>query len=84
MRTSSPGLSKVHAAGFRVGNADTTILAEVPRVAPHVQSMRAALALCLEVTPDCVSVKATTMEQLGDIGERRALAAHAVVLLLPT
>ena len=73
---------KVQAAGFRIGNVDATILAEVPRVAPHVGAMRAALAECLEVAVDCISVKATTMEQLGDIGERRALAAHAVVLLL--
>ena len=77
-------VAKVHVAGFRVGNVDATILAEVPRVAPHVQAMRTALAQCLGVGTDCVSVKATTMEQLGDIGERRALAAHVVVLLLPT
>ena len=74
--------AKVQAAGFRIGNVDATILAEVPRVSPHVGAMRAALAACLDVTADCISVKATTMEQLGDIGERRALAAHAVVLLL--
>ncbi len=75
-------VAKVQAAGFRVGNVDATILAEVPRVSPHVAAMRTALAECLDVTADCISVKATTMEQLGDIGERRALAAHAVVLLL--
>jgi 2-C-methyl-D-erythritol 2,4-cyclodiphosphate synthase len=75
-------VAKVHAAGYRVGNADATVLAEVPRVAPHVPAMRAALASCLQVPADAVSVKATTLEGLGDIGGRRALAAHAVVLLL--
>ncbi len=76
-------VAKVHSAGFRVGNVDATVLAEVPRVSPHVVAMRGALAACLQVPPDAVSVKATTLEGLGDIGERRALAAHAIVLLLP-
>lgn len=76
-------VGKVHAAGYRVGNVDATVQAEVPRVAPHVQAMRNALADCLQVDPSAVSVKATTLEGLGDIGARRALAAHAVVLLLP-
>ena len=75
-------VAKVHAAGYRVGNVDATVLAEVPRVAPHVLAMRAALAACLQIPADAVSVKATTLEGLGDIGGRRALAAHAVVLLL--
>lgn len=71
----------VVAQGYRVGNVDITILAEVPKVSPHVAKMRVALAECLGVLTSQVSVKATTMEGLGDIGQRAALAAQAIVLL---
>ena len=71
----------VHAQGYRVCNVDITILAEVPKVAPHALQMRAALASCLGADASLVSVKATTMEGLGDIGQRTALAAQAIVLL---
>ena len=67
--------------GWRVANADLTILAEAPKVAPRVQEMRERLAAPLGVPVDAVSVKATTMEKLGPIGAREGIAAQAVALL---
>ena len=67
--------------GWRVANADLTILAEAPKIAPRVQAMRERLAAPLGVPVDAVSVKATTMEKLGPIGAREGIAAQAVALL---
>ncbi|MFZ5562251.1 MAG: 2-C-methyl-D-erythritol 2,4-cyclodiphosphate synthase [Pseudomonadota bacterium] len=69
--------------GYRLGNADITVLAERPRLAPHVAQMRAGIAADLQVAPACVSVKATTTEQMGFVGRREGVEAHAVVLLVP-
>lgn len=69
--------------GYRLGNADVTVLAERPRLAPHVALMRERIAADLEVSCDCVSVKATTTEKLGFVGRREGIEAHAVVILLP-
>ena len=68
--------------GWRVGNADVTIVAEAPRVGPHVEAMRAALAGALDAPVDAVSVKATTTERLGFTGRGEGIAAHAVCLLV--
>lgn len=73
----------VHRHGYVVGNVDLTVLAERPRLAPHVLTMRERIAEDLQVTVDCVSVKATTTEQLGFVGRREGIEAHAVVLLMP-
>ena len=67
--------------GWRVANADLTILAEAPKIAPRVQEMRERLAVPLGVPVDAVSVKATTMEKLGAIGARQGIAAQAVALI---
>ena len=67
--------------GWRVVNADVTILAEAPKIAPRVAEMRARLAAPLGVPVDAVSVKATTMEKLGAIGARQGIAAQAVALI---
>ena len=67
--------------GWRVANADLTILAEAPKIAPRVQEMRERLAAPLGVPVDAVSVKATTMEKLGPVGAREGIAAQAVALL---
>jgi 2-C-methyl-D-erythritol 2,4-cyclodiphosphate synthase len=72
---------KVATAGWTPVNADLTLVAEVPRIAPHVAAMRDALAGDLGIPADAVSVKATTAEGLGPIGRREAIEAHAVVLL---
>ena len=76
-------LLMVRERGWRVGNADVTLLAEAPRVARVRETIRAALAQLLEVAVDCVNVKATTTERLGFLGRREGIAAQAVVLLLP-
>jgi 2-C-methyl-D-erythritol 2,4-cyclodiphosphate synthase len=76
-------MQRVQAAGWRVGNADLTLIAQVPRVAPHAGAMGAALAADLGVAPAQVNVKATTHEGLGAIGRQEGIAAHAIVLLEP-
>lgn len=67
--------------GYRVGNVDATILAQRPRLAPHIPQMRANLAAHLGVGEDRVNVKATTEEGLGFTGAGEGMAAHAVALL---
>ena len=67
--------------GWRVANADLTILAEAPKIAPRVAEMRERLAAPLGVPVDAVSIKATTMEKLGPIGAREGIAAQAVALI---
>jgi 2-C-methyl-D-erythritol 2,4-cyclodiphosphate synthase len=71
----------VAAAGYAPGNADITIVTELPRIAPHVAEMRACVAADLGCALDAVSVKATTTEGLGFCGRGEGIAAHAVVLL---
>ena len=68
--------------GWRVGNADTTLIAEVPRVAKHVAAMRERLADDLGVDGGAVNVKATTTEGLGFTGRREGIAAQAVALIV--
>lgn len=68
--------------GWRVGNADITIVAQAPKVAPHVAAMCANLAADLEVAADCVNVKATTNEKMGFVGREEGIAAMAVALIV--
>lgn len=74
-------MREVRARGYRVVNADVTILAEAPRLAPYLERMRAAVAELLAVAPDAANVKATRGEGLGTIGRREGIAAQAIVLL---
>jgi len=74
-------IRRVHAAGWRLANLDTTIVAQAPKMAPHIETMRANLAADLAVGIDRVNVKATTTERLGFAGRGEGIAAHAVVLL---
>ena len=67
--------------GYRVGNVDATVLAQRPKLAPHVPLMRERLASAMEIDPDRVSVKATTEEGLGFTGTGEGIAAHAVALI---
>ena len=69
--------------GYRVGNVDATVIAQAPRLAPHVPAMRANLAADLRCAVDDVSVKATTTERLGFTGREEGIAAQAVVLVVP-
>ena len=74
-------LELMREAGFAIVNADVTVIAQRPRLSPHFAGMRTSLARLMEVSEGVVNVKAGTMEGLGSIGEGRAMAALAVVLL---
>ena len=69
--------------GFVLGNADVTIVCELPKVSPHAQAIRTNLAADLGCAIDQISVKATTSEKLGFTGRGEGIAAMVVVLLLP-
>ena len=68
--------------GYAIGNVDATVVAQAPRLAPHVAAMRANLSAALGCTPDDVSVKATTTERLGFTGRGEGIAAMASVILV--
>jgi len=68
-------------AGWQPGNIDATVLAEQPKLAPHIPAMRAHLAQDLGLPLDAVSVKATTTEKLGFVGREEGMAAEAAVLI---
>jgi len=72
---------KLHGLGYRVGNVDATIIAQAPKMAPHIPTMVANIAADLEIEINAVNVKATTTEQLGYTGRGEGIAAQAVVLL---
>ncbi|TWI55511.1 2-C-methyl-D-erythritol 2,4-cyclodiphosphate synthase [Pseudomonas duriflava] len=69
--------------GWQVGNVDATIIAQAPKMAPHIERMRQLIAEDLQVSIDQVNVKATTTETLGFVGRKEGIAVHAVTLLLP-
>ncbi len=68
-------------AGCAVGNVDATVLAQAPKLAPHIPQMRQNLAWVMGVDPGQVNVKATTEEGLGFTGAKQGIAAHAVALI---
>jgi len=67
--------------GYELGNCDITIAAQVPKLSPYIEDMRACLAEVMQVHIDQVSVKATTTEHLGFVGKEEGIAAQAVVLI---
>jgi 2-C-methyl-D-erythritol 2,4-cyclodiphosphate synthase len=67
--------------GYELVNADCTIIAQAPKMAPYIQLMRERIAELLETTADCINVKATTTEKLGFTGRKEGIASQAVVLL---
>ena len=75
-------LHLVREQGWRVGNVDATIIAQAPKMAPHIPQMVAHIAADLRVEKNAVNVKATTTEQLGFSGRGEGIAAQAVVLLV--
>ncbi len=72
----------IRAEGYAVGNVDATIIAQTPKMAPHIEAMRANIAHDLGILRDEVNVKATTTERLGFTGRGEGIAAEAVVLLV--
>lgn len=76
-------LGLVRAADLAIGNVDATVVAEAPRLAPHLPGMQAALAQALGADPAQINVKATSTDGLGAIGRGEGIAAFAVALLVP-
>ncbi|MDE5662742.1 MAG: 2-C-methyl-D-erythritol 2,4-cyclodiphosphate synthase [Muribaculaceae bacterium] len=74
-------VAEVHRMGWKIGNADITILAERPKLRPHIDRMRDCLAELLDIPADRTSVKATTTEGLGYTGRQEGIAAQASVLI---
>jgi 2-C-methyl-D-erythritol 2,4-cyclodiphosphate synthase len=77
-------MDAVRAAGWQVGNVDATVIAQAPRIAPHVAAMCGNIAADLGIAVECVNVKGKTNERLGFEGRSEGIAAHAVVLLART
>jgi 2-C-methyl-D-erythritol 2,4-cyclodiphosphate synthase len=75
-------VAEAHSRLYRVGNVDLTLIAESPKIAPHLDAMKARLAESLGIAPAEIGLKATTNERLGSLGRNEGIAAHAVVLLL--
>ena len=71
----------ISARSLKVGNIDSTLVAQAPRIAPHLPQMIQNIAADLGITPECVNIKATTTEKLGFAGREEGIAAHAVALL---
>jgi 2-C-methyl-D-erythritol 2,4-cyclodiphosphate synthase len=76
-------MQQVRGRGYRVGNLDATLIAQAPRMGPHIEAMRDRLAELLQTDPGQVNVKATTTEKMGYTGRGEGISAHAVVLLQP-
>ncbi|MEW6496334.1 MAG: 2-C-methyl-D-erythritol 2,4-cyclodiphosphate synthase [Cyanobacteriota bacterium] len=69
-------------AGWRIGNIDSVVVAERPKLKTHLKAMRDRISQTLEVNPDQISIKATTNEKLGPVGREEGIAAYAVALLM--
>ena len=73
--------TRIYCEGYAISNVDATVIAQAPKLAPHIQKMRANIARALNLDISCVSVKATTEEHLGFTGEGLGISAHAVCLI---
>lgn len=73
---------RVREAGYAIGNIDSTVIAQSPKLAPHIPAMVARIAALLELAPSQVNVKAKTAEKMGPVGQGEAIEARAVVLLI--
>jgi len=74
-------VKRVHAKGYAIVNIDSTVMAEVPRLAPHIVAMRERMSTAMGISADDVSVKATTVETMGAIGRREGIAAMAIAMV---
>lgn len=72
----------VQQRGYKIGNIDATVIAQAPKMRPHIDAMRANIAADLETGIEQINVKATTTENLGFVGKKEGISAHAVCLLL--
>jgi len=73
---------RVREAGYEIGNIDSTVIAQAPKLAPHRAAMCERIAACLGVGLSCVNVKAKTAEKLGPVGQGLAIEARAVALIV--
>jgi len=73
---------RVREAGWEIANVDSTVIAQAPKLAPHIDAMREKLAQALMLVPSQVNVKAKTAEKLGPVGQGQSIEARAVVLLM--
>ena len=67
--------------GYRIGNIDSTVAAQAPKLNPHIPAMQEVMAAVLGIDPDCLSIKATTTEKLGFEGRKEGITAYATVLI---
>jgi 2-C-methyl-D-erythritol 2,4-cyclodiphosphate synthase len=74
----------IQAKGWKIGNIDSVVVAERPKLKPHIQAMRDRLATALKLQPDQIGIKATTNEKLDATGREEGISAYAVVLLVET
>lgn len=81
LRILAKAVAEAARIGFGVGNVDCALIAEFPKISPHLQAMKERLAPVLGVDTGSVGIKATTQEQIGALGQGAGIAAHAVVLL---
>lgn len=72
----------IHEKGWQISNLDSVIVAERPKIKPHIQAMRDRLATVLQLDPDQIGIKATTNEKLGPVGREEGIAAYAIALLI--
>jgi 2-C-methyl-D-erythritol 2,4-cyclodiphosphate synthase len=79
-------LDRVHGLirerGWQIGNIDSVVVAERPKLKPHIPLMRDRLSSALQIEPDRIGIKATTNEKLGPVGREEGIAAYAVALLV--
>lgn len=75
-------MERIRAAGYEVGNADVTIIAQAPKMAPYLEKMKVSTAQAMSIPTDKINYKATTTERLGFEGEKKGISAHAVALLI--
>ncbi len=71
----------INSKGFKINNIDATIIAQAPKMAPYIETMRSNIAFSLGIPIDCVNVKATTEEKMGFTGRKEGIAAHCVCLV---
>jgi len=74
-------IALLHKEGYRVGNIDSTVCAEQPKLNPHIPAMQVKLSELMGITPDAVSIKATTSEKMGFVGREEGITAYAVALI---
>ena len=72
---------RVRERGLQIGNVDSTVIAQAPKLAPYIDAMRQRIAQALDLAPESVNVKAKTAEKLGPVGQGLAIEARAIVLL---